>query len=62
MACANTAICRSPVGDLAVPACTVSPETPVSRIQDMLHDQAPLSQVVVVSNLKPVGLIMKIYA
>ncbi len=59
MACANTAICRSPVGDLAVPACTVSPETPVSRIQDMLHDQAPLSQVVVVSNLKPVGLIMK---
>ncbi len=57
--CSEAAICRSPVGELAVPACTVSPETPVSRVQDILHDQAPLSQVVVVSGLRPVGLIMK---
>lgn len=63
--CKNTSsnadhmICRSPAGELSVPACTVSPDTPVSHVQELLHHQAPLSQVVVVNGLRPVGLIMK---
>ena len=57
--CSDAMICRSPAGELAVPACTVTPETTVGHVQEILQHQPPLSQVVVVNGMRPVGLIMK---